>query len=48
MTTTNPMIAPEPLDQLLAKLTKQEDLTGDDGLFKQLEKAPIERCLACN
>ena len=33
------------LDQLLANYTKPEDLTGEDGLFKQLKKALIERAL---
>jgi putative transposase len=45
MTTTNTTITPELLDQRLANYTKQEDLTGDDGLFKQLKKALIERAL---
>jgi len=43
--TTNPVIKPELLDQLLANYTKPEDLTGEDGLFKQLKKALIERAL---
>src|SRR3954466_2152623 len=43
--TTNTTIAPELLDQLLANYEKPEDLTGDDGLFKQLKKALIERAL---
>ena len=38
-------IAPELLDQLLANDSKPEDLTGEDGLFKQLKKALIERAL---
>jgi putative transposase len=42
MTTT---ITPELLDQLLANYEKPEDLTGDNGLFKQLMKALIERAL---
>jgi putative transposase len=33
------------LDQLLAHYSKPEDLTGEDGLFKQLKKALIERAL---
>jgi hypothetical protein len=41
--TTNATITPELLDQLLANYEKPEDLTGDDGLFKQLKKALIER-----
>lgn len=39
-------ITPELLDQLLANYEKPEDLTGDNGLFKQLKKALIERALA--
>jgi transposase-like protein len=42
MTTTS-TITPELLDQLLANYKKPEDLTGEDGLFKQLKKALIER-----
>jgi transposase-like protein len=38
-------ITPELLDQLLANYEKPEDLTGDNGLFKQLKKALIERAL---
>src|SRR6516162_1883960 len=38
-------ITPELLDQLLANYTKPEDLTGENGLFKQLKKALIERAL---
>ena len=38
-------IKPELLDELLANYTKPEDLTGEDGLFKQLKKALIERAL---
>ena len=41
--TTNTTITPELLDQLLANYEKPEDLTGADGLFKQLKKALIER-----
>ena len=41
--TTNSTITAELLDQLLANYEKPEDLTGDDGLFKQLKKALIER-----
>jgi putative transposase len=33
------------LDQVLANYTKPEDLTGDDGLFRQLKKALIEWAL---
>src|SRR5579864_8619001 len=43
--TTKSTIKPELLDQLLANYTKPEDLTGEDGLFKQLKKALIERAL---
>ena len=43
--TTNSTITPELLDQLLANYTKPEDLTGENGLFKQLKKALIERAL---
>ena len=43
--TTETMITPELLDQLLANYEKPEDLTGADGLFKQLKKALIERAL---
>jgi putative transposase len=42
MTTT---LTPELLDQLLAGYDKPEDLTGDDGLFRRLKKALIERAL---
>jgi len=42
---TNFTITPELLDQLLANYERPEDLTGDDGLFKQLKKALIERAL---
>jgi putative transposase len=38
-------IAPEVLDQLLANYAKPEDLLGEEGLFKQLKKALIERAL---
>jgi len=38
-------IPPELLDQLLAGYSKPEDLTGEQGLFKQLKKALIERAL---
>jgi putative transposase len=43
--TTNTTITPELLDQLLANYEKPEDLTGEDGLFKQLKRALIERAL---
>jgi len=43
--TTDMTITPELLDQLLANYKKPEDLTGEDGLFKQLKKALIERAL---
>lgn len=38
-------ITPELLDQLLANYAKPEDLLGEEGLFKQLKKALIERAL---
>ncbi len=41
--TTDSTITPELLDKLLANYTKPEDLTGENGLFKQLKKALIER-----
>jgi hypothetical protein len=41
--TTNSTITPELLDQLLANYEKPEDLTGEDGLLKQLTKAFIPR-----
>jgi len=43
--TTDSTITPEQLDQLLANYEKPEDLTGEDGLFKQLKRALIERAL---
>ena len=43
--TTNSTFNPELLDQLLANYEKPEDLMGEDGLFKQLKKALIERAL---
>src|SRR6266480_5136558 len=43
--TTDTTITPELLDQLLANYEKPEDLTGADGLFKQLKKALLERAL---
>ena len=42
---TKTTITPELVDQLLANYEKPEDLTGEDGLFKQLKKALIERAL---
>ncbi len=42
---TDSTITPELLDKLLANYTKPEDLTGENGLFKQLKKALIERAL---
>jgi putative transposase len=38
-------IRPEVLDELLAGYGRPEDLLGDDGLFKQLKKALLERAL---
>ena len=46
--TTKTAIAPELLDQLLANYSKPEDLTGENGLFKQLKKALIERALGAD
>jgi putative transposase len=43
--TTETTITAELLDQLLANYSKPEDLTGENGLFKQLKKALIERAL---
>jgi hypothetical protein len=43
--TTDTTITTGLLDQLLANYTKPEDLTGENGLFKQLKKALIERAL---
>jgi transposase-like protein len=43
--TTKTAIPAALLDQLLANYTRPEDLTGEDGLFKQLKKALIERAL---
>jgi putative transposase len=34
--------------ELLANYAKPEDLVGEEGLFKQLKKALIERLLAQN
>lgn len=42
MTTT---IKREVLDELLSGVTSPDDLTGDDGLFRQLKKALMERAL---
>ena len=39
------ILTPEILDQLLAGYERPEDLTGDDGLFRRLKKALIERAL---
>jgi transposase-like protein len=38
-------IKPEHLDELLSGYEKPEDLFGEDGLFKQLKKALLERAL---
>ena len=38
-------LRPELLDELLADYETPEDLLGDDGLFKQLKKALLERAL---
>ena len=39
------VIKTELLDELLAEYSKPEDLTGEDGLFKQLKKALLERAM---
>jgi putative transposase len=36
---------PEIIDELLKDYQKPEDLMGEGGIFKQLTKALIERCL---
>ena len=41
----NSIITQELLDQLLVNYEKPEDLLGEEGLFKQLKKALIERAL---
>src|SRR5882724_8455756 len=38
-------IKPEHLDELLAGYEKPEDLLGEEGLFKRLKKALLERAL---
>ena len=38
-------IRPELIDELLAEYEKPADLLGDEGLFKQLKKALLERAL---
>ena len=38
-------LSPELLDELLADYETPEDLLGDEGLFKQLKKAHLERAL---
>src|SRR6476659_6956246 len=38
-------IKPEHLDELLSGYEKPEDLLGEQGLFKQLKKALLERAL---
>ena len=43
--TTKTAIPLELLDQLLSSYSKPEDLTSDDGIFKRLKKALIERAL---
>jgi putative transposase len=45
MASDSTTIAPELLDQLLVNYSKPEDLLGEEGLFKQLKKALIERAL---
>jgi len=43
--TNETTIAPELLDQLLSNYKSPQDLLGEDGLFKNLKKALIERAL---
>jgi len=43
--TTDMAIKKEVLDELLAGYEKPEDLLGEEGLFKQLKKALLERAL---
>src|SRR4029078_12557043 len=43
--TTDSTITPELLDQLLANYSKPEDLTGAEGVFKQLKQELLERAL---
>lgn len=38
-------LRPELLDELLADYERSEDLLGEEGLFKQLKKALLERAL---
>jgi transposase-like protein len=38
-------IRPELVDELLADYERPEDLLGEEGLFKQLKKALLERAL---
>jgi transposase-like protein len=37
---------PELIDELLKDYRKPEDLMGEGGIFKQLTKALVERCLS--
>jgi hypothetical protein len=37
---------PELIDELLKKYRNPEDLMGEGGIFKQLTKSLIERCLS--
>jgi len=39
-------IKPELLDELLSGVTSPDDLMGDEGLFRQLKKALMERALS--
>ena len=43
--TTKTAIPAELLDQLPATYSKPRTWPGDEGLFKQLKKAPVERAL---
>ena len=38
-------LRPELLDELLAEYERPEDLLGEEGLFRQLKKALLERAL---
>ena len=38
-------VRPEILDELLAGYERPEDLLGEEGLFRQLKKALLERAL---
>jgi transposase-like protein len=46
--TTTTTLTPDLPEQLHAGYEKPEDLTGDDGLFRRLKKAMIERALGAD